>query len=287
MNERCRLTLRSFLRWVRGHQRFFESRGVRENGKTNCGACAQYGRTTLVHGRVHHPDSQVKSQGSNDYFLSSGDKIRFFFEKEVFTKEGDFIIPKERAVNKIGHALHALDPVFKEITHSLKIKDTAKALQINKPVVVQSMYIFKQPGIGGEVTPHQDATFLHTEPMQCITGFWFAVEDATEENGCLQFIPGSHRNEITRRLVRSLPTEYPKTKFLGQERDYLDEEFVKLPAIKGSLVIFDGRVVHKSNMNTSNRSRQAYVFHIMDSQDCMWSKDNWMQPSVALPFPAL
>uniref|UniRef100_A0A8C4QFK7 Phytanoyl-CoA dioxygenase domain-containing protein 1 n=1 Tax=Eptatretus burgeri TaxID=7764 RepID=A0A8C4QFK7_EPTBU len=227
------------------------------------------------------------AQGSNDYFLSSGDKIRFFFEKEVFTKEGDFIIPKERAVNKIGHALHALDPVFKEITHSLKIKDTAKALQINKPVVVQSMYIFKQPGIGGEVTPHQDATFLHTEPMQCITGFWFAVEDATEENGCLQFIPGSHRNEITRRLVRSLPTEYPKTKFLGQERDYLDEEFVKLPAIKGSLVIFDGRVVHKSNMNTSNRSRQAYVFHIMDSQDCMWSKDNWMQPSVALPFPAL
>ena len=43
-------------------------------------------------------------------------------------------------------------------------------------------------------------------------------------------------DEITRRLVRSLPTEYPKTKFLGQERDYLDEEFVKLPAIKGKPV---------------------------------------------------
>ena len=46
------------------------------------------------------------------------------------------------------------------------------------------MYIFKQPHIGGEVGCHQDATFLYTDPIT-VTGFWFAIEDATLENGCL------------------------------------------------------------------------------------------------------
>lgn len=48
------------------------------------------------------------------------------------------------------------------------------------------------------VTPHQDATFLHTEPIT-ITGFWIPTEDATLENGCLWFIKGSHKNGLTTR----------------------------------------------------------------------------------------
>jgi hypothetical protein len=50
--------------------------------------------------------------------------------------------------------------------------------------MVQSMYIFKQPRIGGPVDAHQDSTFLYTTP-QSVTGFWWAVEDATLNNGCL------------------------------------------------------------------------------------------------------
>jgi ectoine hydroxylase-related dioxygenase (phytanoyl-CoA dioxygenase family) len=50
------------------------------------------------------------------------------------------------------------------------------------PVVVQSMYIFKNPGIGGEVTAHQDATFLHSQPDLKVIGLWFALEDATVSN---------------------------------------------------------------------------------------------------------
>jgi phytanoyl-CoA hydroxylase len=41
------------------------------------------------------------------------------------------------------------------------------------PLLVQSMYIFKQPNIGGEVTCHQDSTFIYTEPIE-IAGLWFA-----------------------------------------------------------------------------------------------------------------
>lgn len=54
------------------------------------------------------------------------------------------------------------------------------------------MYIFKQPSIGGEVAPHQDSTFLHTEPLSCV-GFWWALEDADRQNGCLWGYPGVHK----------------------------------------------------------------------------------------------
>ncbi len=54
---------------------------------------------------------------------------------------------------------------------------------------LQSMYIFKQPSIGGVVVPHQDSTFIHTTPLSCV-GLWWALEDATRDNGCLWAMPG-------------------------------------------------------------------------------------------------
>uniref|UniRef100_A0A6I8MXY9 Uncharacterized protein n=1 Tax=Ornithorhynchus anatinus TaxID=9258 RepID=A0A6I8MXY9_ORNAN len=82
-------------------------------------------------------------QGSSEYFLTSGDKIRFFFEKDVFDKEGNFKVPQDKSINKIGHALHAHDPIFKKITHSPKVQEMVRSLGFEEPVVVQSMYIFK------------------------------------------------------------------------------------------------------------------------------------------------
>lgn len=49
------------------------------------------------------------------------------------------------------------------------------------------------------VKPHQDATYLHTEPIS-ITGFWIPTEDATLENGCLWFIKGSHTHGLDNRF---------------------------------------------------------------------------------------
>ncbi|XP_069093126.1 phytanoyl-CoA dioxygenase domain-containing protein 1 isoform X2 [Pleurodeles waltl] len=232
-------------------------------------------------------EEQLQAQGSADYFLTSGDKIRFFFEKGVFDKNGGFLVPKERSLNKVGHALHAYEPVFKQVTHSQNIQTVARSLGMAEPVVVQSMYIFKQPGFGGEVTPHQDATFLHTEQLGRVTGFWIALEDATEDNGCLWFIPGSHTSGITRRMVRTPAGSQPGTTFVGSEQRYEDGLFVAAPVRRGGLVLIHGEVVHKSELNTSDRSRHSYSFHVMDAQDTKWSTENWLQPTPELPFPAL
>ncbi|NXP81831.1 PHYD1 protein, partial [Ramphastos sulfuratus] len=232
-------------------------------------------------------DEQLQAQGSSDYFLTSGDKIRFFFEKGVLDEKGNFLVPKERSISKIGHALHAYDPVFKQITHSPKVQELGRALGLERPVVVQSMYIFKVHSRPVAVTPHQDATFLHTEPLGRVLGFWIALEDARPENGCLQFIPGSHTAGVSRRMVRAPPGTLPCVRFEGSEAAYDDSRFVALPTGRGGLILIHGEVVHKSDLNSSESSRQAFTFHVMDAKGTSWSKENWLQPTPELPFPPL
>src|SRR5215204_3010983 len=88
-----------------------------------------------------------QSRISDDYFLESGDKIRFFFEEDAFLPDGTLKQSKEQSINKIGHALHNLDPVFSQFSNSVAVRDLIADLKIESPLLVQSMYIFKQPRI--------------------------------------------------------------------------------------------------------------------------------------------
>ena len=53
------------------------------------------------------------------YFLESGDKIRFFFEEEAFDADGRLRQSKARSINKVGHALHDLDPIHVALDRDL------------------------------------------------------------------------------------------------------------------------------------------------------------------------
>jgi len=216
-----------------------------------------------------------QSRVADEYFLTSGDKIRFFFEENAFNPDGTLKYKKEKSINKIGHALHDLDPVFQEFSRSDKMKQLAHAIGFADSLLLQSMYIFKQPNIGGEVTCHQDSTFLYTEPID-IVGLWFALEDATVENGCLWAIPGGHRHGLKSRWVRA-PGD--KMRFeIFDETPWPEDQLVPLEVSKGSLILLHGLLPHRSFENRSTRSRHAYTLHLIGA-NARYPKDNWLQRS--------
>ena len=215
----------------------------------------------------------------DDWFLDSGDKVRCFFEADAVDETGRLTRPLALAVNKVGHALHDLDPVFDAFSRQEAVAAVAREVGLAQPLLLQSMYIFKQPRIGGEVTCHQDSSFLHTEPLSCI-GFWFALEDASIQNGCLWVEPGGHRRPLHQRFVREGRT----TRTVTLDATPLPVDgLIPLPAAKGSLVLLHGSLPHRSGPNLSDRSRHAYALHLIDGTS-RYSPDNWLQRGADRPL---
>src|SRR5260370_35311503 len=106
------------------------------------------------------------------------------------------------------------------------------------------MYIFKQPRMGGEVTCHQDATFLFTEPLRLV-GLWFALEDATIENGCLWAIPGGHGRGLKSRWRRASPNSQTMEFQIFDATEWPVEDLVPREVTKGSLLILHALLRHR------------------------------------------
>ena len=221
-----------------------------------------------------------QTQIDDRYFEESGDKIRFFFEGNAFDEAGNLRQDKHQSLNKMGHAMHDLDPVFDVFSRSPELAAAVASLGYTDPGIIQSMVIFKPPRIGGEVYCHQDSTFVYTEPQSCV-GFWFALEDATLENGCMQFIPGEHKRPLRERQYRG-----PDGKLTFETLDdtpFPEDKRLPAPASQGTLVIFDGKAPHLSGPNKSNRSRLAYTLHVIDKA-AHYPAENWLQRRADMPL---
>jgi phytanoyl-CoA hydroxylase len=240
-----------------------------------------------------------QERASNREFLDSGASSWCFFEEEAFGPDGELIQPKELSINKIGHAQHDLDDEFERFAYNPDLAEVADDLDLVEPLALQSMYIFKQPRIGGEVSCHQDSTFLYTEPLT-VTGFWFAIEDATLDNGCLWAAPGGHRGPL-RQVFKRNDTDHPEAAD-GTIFEQLDETplptppadvhaptgttLVPLEVEAGTLVVIDGLLPHWSGPNRSGHSRHAYSLHCI-SGSADYPDWNWLQRPADMPLRTL
>src|SRR5450830_1296426 len=212
--------------------------------------------------------TQNQAAASDAWFLGSDTTVRCFFEEAAFDEAGQLKQAKALSINKIGHAMHDLDPVFERFSRDPRLAELARDIGLADARVWQSQYIFKQPGIGGEVRWHQDATF------------WFALEDATVANGCLWVQPGGHTGPMRERFMRDGD---------AISMEHLDDmpwpdNTVALPleAKAGDLVVFHGLLPHYSAPNTSPVSRHAFTLHATDGATA-YSKRNWIQRDASLP----
>ena len=224
--------------------------------------------------------TQEQSRQVDDYFMASACNVSCFFEEDAFDATGQLKQPKAQSINKIGHAMHDLDPLVSAFSRGPKLARLARDLGLIQPQIWQSMVIFKQPRIGGEVGWHQDATFFETDPIT-VTTFWFALEDATLQNGCLWVQPGGHRGPLRERFV--------KVGSHGAAMESIDNtpwprqaDAVPLEAKAGDLIILHGLLPHYSAPNRSHHSRMAFTLHVTDATSA-YSPRNWLQRGVDLP----
>lgn len=216
-----------------------------------------------------------RDSGRDDYFYQSSENIHCFLEEDALDENGNLLKPTRLAINKIGHAMHDLHPEFKRFCRLGIFPEVLGDLGYKAPVLWQTMYIFKQPRIGGEVGWHQDASYLVTDPPS-VTGIWVAIEDATRDNGCLWVQPGGHRSPL--RDIFEVDWQRGK----GQLRNLDSSPWpgmnearaIEVPA--GSVVLFNDYLPHYSSQNLSSKSRHAFTMHVAE-KSATWDKRNWLQ----------
>jgi phytanoyl-CoA hydroxylase len=215
----------------------------------------------------------------SDYYMTSMTSVCCFFEEEAFDENGELRQAKEVSINRLGYAMHEVDPVFEEFSHGPDLDALARDLGSPEPHVYQSVYIFKQPHIGGEVTWHQDASFFLTDPPSCMT-LWFALERADQSNGCLWVQRGGHRRPL--RQLFSIKGSTPELVDVDSTPWPSSDEAEPLEVDAGTVIAFHGLLPHYSAPNRTERSRHAYTLQFVDGR-VPYSKDNWIQRSDAFP----
>lgn len=227
---------------------------------------AQTEQVTSVFSTLTHEHMQDR------YFLESADEIYYFFEKDAFGEDGLLYSARE-SLNKVSHALHNKDSIFNEFCYHDRIRSLMINLGYLDPVIRQSMYVFKQARIGGEVAMHQDSTFLHTNGKP-VVGLWFALEDATLDNGCLWVIPRGHKGPLRQKFMRH--DDDSLTFATLDVTPYDLDAAMPLEVKKGTVIVLHGLLPHASKSNTSGRSRHAFTLHMTDRQDG-FPVGNWMR----------
>ena len=198
--------------------------------------------------------------------------------------------PHNAPIARLGCGIHQHLPLFRQFTHSAFHRFITKLLNYTTPLITQSQLITKPAHVGSRINPHQDGCSSFTDPPSALT-FWYALEDASLENGCLSVAPGSHLTEpLKERLANG--TEGGRPEFIQLRKPVwattfvyrslgphqpIEYEYLPLEVKKGTLILCHGNLMHASGANRSDKDRMAYLFTIIDgSADC--TADAYLRP---------
>lgn len=161
------------------------------------------------------------------------------------------------------HALGAwrITEGFHDIIWNPAFVMAASQLLGNKPVRFWHDQLFCKPAHhGGVVAWHQDYSYwTRTIPMQHLT-CWCGLDDANKENGCLYYIPGSHRWGLLDKPELAGDMEGLMDYLTEEQKVEFKPEPIELK--KGYATFHHPLMVHGSYENSSDRSRRAFVLNV-------------------------
>lgn len=147
---------------------------------------------------------------------------------------------------------HALHPTLLDIVEEL----------IGSPFsLFETQALLKPPSIGTPKPPHQDNAYFCVEPADAVITCWCALDDATIENGCMRYIPGSHQlGLVEHRWIPDTPHQVPVGVDEGQA--------VAVPMQAGGVIIHHSLTLHCSGPNRTLHWRRPFICHyVRDDAD--------------------
>jgi ectoine hydroxylase-related dioxygenase (phytanoyl-CoA dioxygenase family) len=165
------------------------------------------------------------------------------------------------------------DDVFAAHLRTPEVSGVLSSVLGDSFVAYSDIVFMKPPEVGSRQPYHQDRVLdYHINDEARMAGLWLALDPATEANGCLRFIPGTHKKRLTRDEAAVIEQEA-----LGPG---IDTEAI-VEAGVGDAILIDSLVLHASEPNHSKLNRWAYSCFCV-SCDAMYTGDEESKPDFLL-----
>ncbi len=170
------------------------------------------------------------------------------------------------------HFPHKISALYRETLAHPRVVEVLTEIIGPNVKSMQSMSFVKASGKPGQAW-HQDEYFIPTRDRS-LTAAWIALDDATQDNGCLWAIPGSHRQGV---IWPQRQHEDPRFDCAGEAFSfpYSDDDAVPVEVEAGSVVFFNGYLLHRSLPNrAASGYRRAVANHYMSAESLL----PWLWP---------
>lgn len=156
------------------------------------------------------------------------------------------------SIMRLQH-MEQFDEVLSRLYHGDQLRAIAGDM-LGTPSHPTSLQWFgKPPRIGGPTPPHQDGFYFQLTPSEALT-FWLSLDNADQGNGCVRYVPGSHKGGFRPHAVSEV---------IGFSRgitDYGVADYAAERAIEtapGDIIVHHCDIIHRADTNESDRSRPA------------------------------
>lgn len=156
-------------------------------------------------------------------------------------------------------------PVFQKFTFNPQLAEVARRISQCRRLVLYHDHALIKPGgeRSKETNWHQDAPYWPMNETGALSA-WIAVDDVTPENGCMQFVPGSHK--YGRLAPVPLGTDGASVlKTIAETGVAVDVEPVVMAMEAGGVTFHHGCTFHYATPNRTDKPRRAFaIIYIPD-----------------------
>jgi len=151
------------------------------------------------------------------------------------------------------------DPLFSAWINNPLFERVARRIY-EGPIAIYRAVLFNKAARGGTVLPfHQDGGSYWGLDRDPELQIWTALDDASLEAGCVEVVPGSHKDGLATPLGGLIPEPVVRARAV-------EPEVVRLPAVAGEVILIHNKVWHRSGVNRTDQPRRAFTVCYMSAE---------------------